>query len=108
MSDLKQAAALVAINDRWSTLDRPSRTEATAPARRALTGRFANEVDARWPDLDPEERAWRIKRLRSAWYARLQLRQLQAQRARARMASARRSMPVAELAEQLWGPAPRK
>lgn len=71
--------ARIAAHTRWGrTVDR---SRATASARSAWEARFEREAD---PDgvLTPEERAKRVKSLKSAYYTRLALRSARARRSR--------------------------
>jgi hypothetical protein len=68
----------VAGSTRWGR--EPDRTAATAAAREAFLDRFEREARDLFPDLPPEEIAWRAERLRKAHFTRLALKSAQARR----------------------------
>lgn len=107
MSEAKHLAASVAATERWIAKSRELRAVETRPGRSAFANRFAHEVDERWPNLDTDERQRRIRHLKSLYFARLRLRQLEQQRrARASVETARTGrerVSLAGIAGEEWG-----
>lgn len=71
MSDLGSASATLAANLRVANWSRDERVAASAPMREAYIAQFGAVVDRAFPDLDPEERAFKVKKLRSAYFAKI-------------------------------------
>lgn len=69
--------ASLAANERWSREDpRPH----AAKMRAAFDERFAKQIDAEFPHLDPQERQRRIAARRKAYFTRLALKSAQVRR----------------------------
>lgn len=65
--NLQRASALA----RWALTPDADRRAHASRAQRGLEARFGAAVDEALPGLDPEERARRIAKLRSAYFAQL-------------------------------------
>lgn len=83
MSDTNRALICrLAAHERWADLGTAERQNATAPARQAFEDRFLNAARERYGDLPADELARRAANIRSAYFARLALKSVEARRAR--------------------------
>lgn len=100
VSEVRHLSASIAASERWIDKSPAERATATRPGRTAFQSRFTGEVDARWPHLDPAERARRVRHLERLYFSRLRLAQLREKR---QPGQRRERVDIAELATGEWG-----